>query len=60
MTTVTHSTCKKCGKAQHVAQLKKNPDSIGLVCDNEVECKARVAKNVKIAESGTEVAKHLT
>lgn len=47
MITVNHSKCSKCDKVQHVAQLKENPDAVGSLCIDEVECKGRIAENSK-------------
>jgi hypothetical protein len=47
MITVSHSKCSKCGKVQRVAQLKENPDAVGSICKDEVECKGRIAEDSK-------------
>ena len=49
MITVSHSKCNKCGKVQHVAQLKENPDVVGSICKDEVECKGRIVEGSKAA-----------
>lgn len=43
----SHSKCKKCGEAQHVQQLKDNPDGNGMICKDESECKVRLTKAIK-------------
>jgi hypothetical protein len=38
---VSHSKCKMCGEILNVVELKDNPDGVGMVCADKVECKKR-------------------
>lgn len=38
---VKHSKCKKCGEILNEIELKDNPQGVGKVCVDEVECKKR-------------------
>ena len=47
MIAVMHSKCSKCDKVQHIEQLKDNPEGAGLICNDEMECKSRLARTDK-------------
>ena len=48
---MNHTKCQKCQKTLNVVDLKDNPDGIGRICIDAIECKKQEQKNIEKSNS---------